>query len=605
MSRNTATVIRNGQHPMGAARFFFVLLLLGSSLLFAAENDLKEIAQLAKSGAPQLALSLLQQRQPEFSVDQAKWLRWERMRIRIMEQRGDWKRLEQHLAAIPAEAPTDFRNWAQIRRANALIFDNRSAEARQVLRSLIWSNTDVGSKELAVWRQLVIQSYLHERRTDDAHVAMLRFHQDYGEGGNEARLMRVRVLLASKRAREAYSLLQTMHQDRTTELLRVLARLRSGGNNKGTLRRLRKIKKLTGYTPLQVYIHYGIMAEAALGAGEPAFAVIAMEKWFRQPNPVEEWRELFNLTPDMLWDSYLAYAQRQGNDKQLLIGDDMKWYRLAEKTDDRYPVSKRSIYALLAHKAFAIDIREKAALRLIEMLQGMNNGMAVVQQLFLNSDYFRDGSSVPRRVAYLLVDQAIRDGDLESASRLMRNLPEPPPGDTAKFPWQLRRAKVFILAGDNRAAVALLRSLLPAVPSLGKQQRDQLLQLMFDMQNVGAHDDAYALLDEMYRIVPTLELRRELLFWMGDSRLAQKNYVAAAQLYLHSATLSDYESMDPWAQTARYKAASTLAEGGMLADAAHIYSHLLRVTEKPERRAVLIRELEQIRMREAAAEKRE
>jgi hypothetical protein len=92
---------------------------------------------------------------------------------------------------------------------------------------------------------------------------------------------------------------------------------------------------------------------------------------------------------------------------------------------------------------------------------------------------------------------------------------------------------------------------------------------------------------------------------MGDSRLAQHNYVEAAQLYLRSATLSDYESMDPWAQTARYKAASTLAEGGMLADAAHIYSHLLRVTENPERRAVLIRELEQIRMREAAAEKRQ
>ncbi len=606
MSRYTATAIRNGQHPRGAARFLFAALWFAvCSVSAAAEEDLKEIAQLAKSGAPQLALSLLQQGQPEFATDQAKWLRWERMRVRIMEQRGDWSVLEQHLATLPSEAPADFRIWAMTRRARALVFDNRPQAARQVLRDLIWLDKEADSAQLAEWRQLVIQSYLREGRTEDAYVAMLRFHQDYGDGNSEAMLTRARVLLASNHPTEALSLLKSMPQDRTTELLQMLATLRSsGGKSKTVLRKLRTVKKLTGYTSLESYIHYGIMAEAALSADEPAFAVIALEQWFRQPTPLEEWRELFSLTPDMLWDSYLVYAQRQGNDKQLLIGDDMKWYKLAEKTDKRYPVGKRSLYALLAHKAFALDIREKSALKLIEMMQEMDNGMAVVRQLFLNSKYFNETSPVPPGPGYILVDQAIREGDLESASRLMRHLPEPP-GDVAKFPWQLRRAKVFILAADNHAAVSLLRKLLPAVPSLGKEQRDQLLQLLFDLQNVGAHDDAYALLDEMYRIVPTIELRRELLFWMGDSRLAQKNYVEAAQLYLRSATLSDYESMDPWAQTARYKAASTLAEGGMLADAASIYAHLLRVTEKPERRAVLIRELEQIRMREAAAEKRE
>ncbi len=603
MSRNTASTRQNGQHPRGAARFFSAaVLLLCCSYASAVVDDLKEIAQLAKSGAPQLALSLLQQQQPEFTADQAKWMRWERMRVRIMEQRGDWQALEQHLAQLPPEAAADFRSWANTRRANALIYDNRPAEARQVLRDLIWDNKEASSGEIARWRQLVMQSYLRQGRTNDAHVAMLRFHQDYGEGGDDAKLMRVRVLLASKRPLEAHSLLQSMAQDRTTELLRLLAQMRSTGKNKSILHKLRKVKKLTGYTPLQSYIHYGIMAEAALGAEEPAFAVIAMEQWFRQPAPVEEWRELFSLSPDMLWDSYLNYAQRLGNDKQLLIGDDMKWYKLAEKTDKRYPVAKRSLYALLAHKAFALDIREKAAMQLIDLLQEMDNGMAVVQQLFLHSNYFNQGSSVPPGPAYLLVDQAIRDGNLESASRLMRHLPEPP-GDVAKFPWQLRRAKVFILAGDNQAAVTLLRKLIPAVPSLGKEQRDQFMQLLFDLQNVGDHESAYTLLQEMYRTVPTLELRRELLFWMGDSRLAQKNYVDAAQLYLRSATLSDYDSMDPWAQTARYKAAATLADGGMLADAAHIYSHLLRVTENAERRAVLVHELEQIRMREAAGAK--
>jgi len=600
MSGYTETAIRNGQHPRGVARFFSVLLLLACTpLAVAQETALRDIAQLAKDGAPQLALSLLQQEQPEYAKDEGQWMRWERMRVRIMEQRGQWAELEQHLASLPAELPKDFLSWATSRRARALVFADRPAEARQLLRDLIWLSDGTGSEDLAQWRQLVVQSYLRQGRIDDAYVAMLRYHQDYGDGSNEAALMRVRVLLASQRPVEAASQLQSMPKDRTTDLLRLLAKLRTSGQAAAILKRLRGEKTLADYTPLERYLHYGVMAEAAIAAGEPAFAIIALERWFRMPSPVEEWSELFTLTPDMLWDNYLAYAQRQGNSKQLLIGDDEAWWKLAEKTDKRYPVGKRSLYALLTREAFSLEIREKAAVRLVDLLQTMENGIAVAQRLFLDSQHYNTRTPIPPAVAYLLVDQAIRDGDLQLASRLMRQLPEPP-GDVAKFPWQLRRVKVFILAGENSAAVELLRKLMPAVPSLGKAQRDQLMQLLFDLQTVGEYEAAYALLEEMYKSNSNLELRRELLYWMADSRLAQKNYVEAAQLYLSSATLSDNNSMDPWAQTARYKAAETLTKGGMLADAAHIYSQLLQVTEQPERRAVLRHELEQLRMRQAA-----
>jgi hypothetical protein len=91
-------------------------------------------------------------------------------------------------------------------------------------------------------------------------------------------------------------------------------------------------------------------------------------------------------------------------------------------------------------------------------------------------------------------------------------------------------------------------------------------------------------------------LRRELLFWMADSRKAQSLHAEAARLYLQSATLSDNNSMDPWAQTARYQAAKSLGEAGMAKDAVYIYQQLLRITENPERRSVLRHELQQLRL---------
>jgi hypothetical protein len=100
----------------------------------------------------------------------------------------------------------------------------------------------------------------------------------------------------------------------------------------------------------------------------------------------------------------------------------------------------------------------------------------------------------------------------------------------------------------------------------------------------------------MYKTVPAIELRRELLFWMADSRKAQSKHTEAARFYLQSATLGDNNSMDPWAQTARYQAAKSLSEAGLTRDAAFIYKELLRITESPARRSVLRHELQQLRL---------
>jgi TolA-binding protein len=90
------------------------------------------------------------------------------------------------------------------------------------------------------------------------------------------------------------------------------------------------------------------------------------------------------------------------------------------------------------------------------------------------------------------------------------------------------------------------------------------------------------------------KIRREIYFWMADSRKAQERYDEAAQLYLKSAMYPDPENMDPWAQTAHYQAAVALAKAGMYKDAQRLFEHLLKVTDDPTRRATLKRELQKL-----------
>jgi len=587
--------IKGGMSLNGASRLFYVVFLLFMLVARPAPAlELDEISRLSKGGASQLALALLDKGQPDYTKEAPSWMRWERMRVRIMEEHGDWAELAARLAKLPEGVSADFSDWAQGRRARALVMSGHYVESRQLLRSLIWRlDSPPDDRQLAYYRHLVMQSYLHEGRIEDAYAAMLRFHQDYGDGDREAILLRARVLLASDRAGESRPLLEQLGDDPIARALLLLARLRDGDKPETIIAAARKLAKAEKESAEARYLLYGTMAEAAVDDANPAQQIIALENWFQIESVGQVWERLFHINPDSLWEAYITYAKRVGNREQLLLGNDQAWFKAAQDTDPRYPVRIRSLYALLGESAYQAVDRERAHKALVENILKLDNGMVLTQQLYLHSKRFNVTHPVPPAVAYQLVDQAIREGDLPQASRLMQQLPEPPE-DTARFAWQMRRAKVFILAGEYERTFNLLSALMPQVAALSEDQRDQLIQLLFDLQTVGEYERAYQLLSTIYDKVPNYKLRRELLFWMGDSRQGQERYAEAARLYLLSATLIDNTSMDPWAQTARYQAAKNLAKGKMLDDATYIYRQLLRITENPERRAVLRHELEQL-----------
>ncbi len=592
---------RNGCHPLGGARFAFLLFFCLFSLS-AKAVELAEIGRLAKGGASQLALSLIAEYQPAYDGDLRQWQRWERVRIRILQEHGRWAELAEHIAEYPLDLPVAFQRWSELRHASALINAGAYAQARRLLRELIWqpAEGEANSEErLAELRRLVMQSYLEEGRTHDAFAAMLRYQQDYREQDSEAMLLRAKVLLASDRAAESAALLGSMESSGVAQVLLQLARLRSGESAAAILELARDRAAQQEEKHLQ-WLWLGVMAEAARLSNNNAVLIIALEQMLPLQDSLQipgSERRLFPFSAESLWQAYLDYGNSVGNREQLLIGDDEAWFTTAAQTDVRYPVRKRSLYALLAQRGSSAPVQQRAHTELAAIYQQMEEqGVALLRALYLESPSFADVQAVPHAVAYILVDDAIRTGELELASRLLQQLPQPP-GGTALFAWQLRRAKVFLLAGDYVEADALLTALMPSAGGLDDQQRDQVVQLLFDLQAVGEHERAFRLLSAMYDHVPAIKLRRELLFWMADSRKAQGHHSEAARYYLKSATLSDNNSMDPWAQTARYQAAKSLGEAGMGRDAAEIYRQLLRITESKERRSVLRHELQQLRLR--------
>ena len=598
-------IIKSGCGQIGRTRFLRLWLLLALCFGVAQQGlaneppSLNEIAQLSRGGASELALRLLAQGEPELARQPTEWMRWERLRLRIMEQREDWQGMVARLETLPPGLPDEFVEWARLRLAVALLHVGEYEASRQVLRGLIWQGEPPTATRLAEYRQWLIQGYLREGRDADALAAMLRFQQDYGDRDPAVQRLRARVLLASGRAADARLVLEQLPDEAEVVLLRQLARLRAGTPGETVLKALAALDEasIAGHEVLR----HGIAVEAAAAPSQLPARILALQAYLSLPPAQLTEETLFNWDGDALWAAWLAYATELGNREQLLIGDDQAWAKAARETSVRFPVRQRSLQAMLAQRGSQEEARSEAHRQLLGLLRAEDSeeGMRLLQQLYLHAPGHIARGRIPEVVAYPLVDQAIRSGDLRRAAGLMQQLSEPP-GETARFAWQLRRGKVFILAGDYQALDLLLNELLTQLARLSASQRDQLVQLGLDLQNVARHEHAYEWFDTLYQAIPNHALRRELLFWMADSRSAMGQHAEAARLYLQSATLGDLNSMDPWAQTARYQAANSLAKGELLEDAAFIYRQLLRVTENAERRSVLMRELEQVQMRLAA-----
>lgn len=577
------------------ARWFlcFIFLLVSKQ---GMAQDLAAIAQLARDGAPGLALNLLDKTQPAAGENIQGWLFFERQRIDILRDWAQWDALSERLQKLPENAPEDFRHWANVEGVNAYLNSGRADTARELLRRMVWQAREPASPEqFSLYRRLIVRSYLVENNLGDAQRAMRRYQQDYGDKGREWQKLRARVLLQLDRAAEALRALNGIEDaDYETLALQWLAQLRSQSRPpKDILGAIRKAVDHKKSSPLDEARLWSVGAEAARDFGGRLTEARILETVLMSPASLPADDVLFAVSGDRLWNAYRQYALDQGNELQLLIGQDARWLDEAAKWAEKEPEKERALLTVVMLDGAEVETRRLAYQRYLESIRKMQEPMQLLRKLFIDTRMFSRIDAIPDQVRYLLVDDALSKNDMTLATRLMSGF-EAVPAGADPFEWGLRRARILVLGGNHAEGITGLNKLLQGEPQLDRAAWDRVLQVVFDLQTVGRHQDAIALFKNILQWPLDTQLQREILYWQADSYKALHDYPRAAWLYLKSATLLDARGLDPWGQTARFQAAEVLAEAGLPEDARRIYEGLLRVTREPERRAAIKYKLQEL-----------
>jgi len=572
------------------APFACLLLLLSTQ---ANAEPLSEIISLAKKGATELALQQLHAQQTNPIDDPKSWLRWERQRIALYQQAKQWQTLITRIDEQKGFIDPDHQEWFATQQAEALLSIGQGSKARTLFRQLIWQrDADLDVQSLENWRSGIVRSYLLDNKANDAHAAMLRNSQDYPSDNSEsALLLRARVLLLAGRAADAAELLEKS-KTRKAKTLYLLAALRSAKLSASdilkTINKNLKNKKLDKNNRLRLLV---IKAEAGKVDSDTVRTVSAIEAYLRLTREQQLDDGLFRVNGEQLWQAYRAYGQVIGNKQQLLFGDDASWFAEAEKKS-KQKLRQRSLYALLARDSRQQETRNKANELLINSLRKEDNGIEVIRHLYLNAG---DASNkdFPALARYTLLEQALKESDIKLASILMQGLLQAPKG-VNPLQWELRRARVFVMAGKPDDAAIVLKEIVSKQDFTEKNFLDRFMQVVFDLQTVEAHEQAYDLFEMLLAKVDLPKIRRELYYWMAESRKAQQRYADSAALYLKSSESEILPQPDLWAQSAMYQAAQALGDAGLVEDAARLYKKLLSITKDEARRGQLQRRLQQL-----------
>ena len=600
---------RSASRPFFYVRhFYFLLLLFSASALLplsAAETSPRQsfeddVANLIGAGAWHLALKVLEQQQQTITADPERWVAQEKLRIRIYRAIGNWPALITRLRNLPAIVPLEFYIQARTELAAALVKQNEGRAALKILRDLIWTQAldpEVAKANLLNWRRMIIDAYRVAGQKQDAYRAAARLQRDYGNRDLSDLIRHAKILLELGRAEEAMDRLASRTREPEVAMLHLLAQLRSGARpaQKVMQAGLRQLRSESLDPGLEAEL-WALVAEAAQGCHDLATHANALEHVLGAEKNIQPEKSLFNLDADTLWNAYLDFAVAIGNQSRFLIGADQQWREAAQAAAKKQPVRSRSLYALLIFKGQDRAGREAALKHFLQSMSNRPQGKLLLKRLFLNSTRFVSYQDIPEAARHMLADIALAESDIELASALMATVKKPPPG-ADQFFWYLRRARILILGGKGEQGAQALEKMLRENQHFEPAQLDRLMQVIFDLQAVGLHTQAYTLLSRVIRLTDEVKLQREIYYWMAESKKAQQQYEEAARLYLKSAMFPDAKAMGPWAQTARYQAAVVLGQAGLFEDARTIYQHLIRVTEDATRRAVLRRELQKLRFK--------
>ena len=570
-----------------------VLALIAAAVIGQAGADerLDLLRNISAAGAPNLTLKMLDEAQPKVDQDLYEWILWEQERLRILAQWQQWDQLLVRIEGLPVDIPAQFRQQAATYEARAYLELGQNASAREVLREQLWQVKAAESAEYETWRRQVIESYIGDDRIEDARIAMLRLDQDFNSNDIDWLLLRAQVLIQAGRPGQALRVLQDQ-KDWRAELTRVYARFLQGQVDKAELWQQVKSRAADDKLSEEQRATLWALANQAAQQMSPVDRVVALESLFRgtRQSPLK----LFQVPVDNLWQAYLDYARLVGNRAELLIGDDARWLELADKSSKLTPVKARSLYALLMLNSSDSQLADRAAAGYMQSFGEIGESDRILLgNLFNHSQTFSSARKIPATIRYQLVDLALQAADIEEATRLMSGLDTAPEG-ASRFDWQLRQSRVLVLGGRYDEGDQVLQNLISAYREPTPEATDRILQVLFDLQTVNLHEQAIAHFNQLLRLDIEPRQRREILYWIADSYRGLEKYNQAALLYLQSAMLPAADSMDLWAQSARFNAAESLQKSGLVDDARRIYVELLAHTEDAAQRSVLNHKIQRL-----------
>ncbi len=572
----------------------FLALVTLATPAFADER-LDLLKSISAAGAPFLTLKMLEQAQPGIDQDLFEWILWEQERFAILTEWRQWDQLLIRIEALPDDIPAQFKQQAATYEARAYLELGQNVTARKILRDQLWQGLG-DSSEYETWRRMVIESYIDDGRVEDARVAMLRFDQDFDTTDLGWLLLRSRVLIESGRYEQAIRLLSG-RDEWQARLTSTFASFRLGKVDKTELWRQVKLRSEAADVGDEERASLWALGYYATAEMSPVDRVVALEALFH--GATRSPLKLFQLPVDLLWLAYIDYAELVGNRSELLLGDDEKWLELASSASKATPLKARALFAMLMLQSSSGEISNRAASGYMNTFAEVDEEEhKLLENLFNHSETFSNAHKIPAGIRYQLVDLALKSADIEEATRLMSGLNSVPPG-TSRFDWQLRQSRVLILGGRYEEGDQVLQALIGEYIEPNPQSTDRILQVLFDLQTVGLHEQAIAHFNQLLRLNLEPRRRREILYWIADSWRGQKKFEQAALLYLQSAMLPAPDSMDPWAQTARFNAAESLQAAGLIDDARRVYQALLAVTDDAARRSVLNHKVQQLWLNQA------
>lgn len=558
-----------------------------------SDAALAESAHLAAAGATELALEMLGDTQPEYTTDSDAWRKHQAARIEILRRGDRWQDLVVHLRGLSEDVVLADRRWVSTELAKALLMTGEGADALAVLRELIWSPHPKSDEELKLWRRLAIRAWEAVDRLDAARITIQRYQQDYADDSRDWQMERARLALRVMSPEEATALLQGL-QGTDAEILTLIAGLWSGAIAPAKV--VDRAVKLGVSKDVAAAFRreaWAVAAEAAHMLNSREARIAALERGLIIDAAADA-APIVPVRADELWDAYLELGQQLGNQLQLIVGDDEAWFVAASNRYDEQPIHARALFAVVAQKAFRPEQAAVAHWQLASLIDRIPHGGRLMRALYLESNRFDNEQDIPPAVRYLLLEHVLAIPDIPQASRLLIGLDEPPP-QTDAADWHLRRARVLLLGGRIDDGIAALNHLFRNVETF---DRDRALQVVFDLQTLNRHDTALDFLARFQETETDPQRARELWYWRADSLVALGQHSAAALAYLRSALLLDPFAADPWAQTARFRAAEELTADGLFGDARRQYQTLLNSTREASRQAVLRNHLQQLRLLE-------